>query len=61
MQFPPCCTGEERMGTGRPGARQIRAPEIVLGLDWGFVVDMWSVGEPQLTETFGNATEGSRR
>lgn len=29
---------------GRVGARQIRAPEVVLGLDWDTSADLWSLG-----------------
>merc|ERR1712032_869130 len=29
---------------GRPGARHIRAPEVVLGLSWDFGADLWSLG-----------------
>lgn len=28
----------------RPGARHVRAPEVVLGLAWGAKADMWSLG-----------------
>jgi len=31
-------------GGPRPGARHIRAPEVVLGLPWGAKADMWSLG-----------------
>ncbi|CAK9063323.1 Serine/threonine-protein kinase AFC2 [Durusdinium trenchii] len=30
--------------TRRGGARHIRAPEVILGLDWGCTADMWSLG-----------------
>lgn len=35
-------TGE--LGKCRPGARHVRAPEIVLGLAWKASVDLWSLG-----------------
>ena len=28
----------------RVGARHIRAPEVILGLDWGCQADLWSLG-----------------
>jgi len=31
-------------GKGRPGARQIRAPEVVLSLDWDESADLWALG-----------------
>mmetsp|Transcript_76516 Transcript_76516/g.140054 ORF Transcript_76516/g.140054 Transcript_76516/m.140054 type:complete len:476 (+) Transcript_76516:71-1498(+) len=30
--------------TPRPGARQIRAPEVILGLQWDILIDVWSLG-----------------
>lgn len=31
-------------GKCRPGARHVRAPEIVLGLRWNISIDLWSLG-----------------
>jgi len=39
----PAVVGEERPGV-RVGARQIRAPEVILGLDWDVLADVWSLG-----------------
>ncbi|CAE8657599.1 unnamed protein product, partial [Polarella glacialis] len=36
-------TGRGRRGI-RVGARHIRAPEVVLGLNWGVEADLWSLG-----------------
>lgn len=39
-----CLPPEHTRPGVRVGARQIRAPEVVLGLDWSVVADMWSLG-----------------
>eukprot|EP00931_Biecheleriopsis_adriatica_P067142 TRINITY_DN41329_c0_g1_i1.p1 TRINITY_DN41329_c0_g1~~TRINITY_DN41329_c0_g1_i1.p1 ORF type:complete len:486 (-),score=63.47 TRINITY_DN41329_c0_g1_i1:18-1475(-) len=36
-------TGKGKKGL-RVGARHIRAPEVILGLDWGCQADLWSLG-----------------
>jgi len=42
-----CDFGEARIGSQHEGIAmpvQYRAPEIILGMPWGHLVDMWSVG-----------------
>lgn len=42
-----CDLGEARVGSQHEGVAmpvQYRAPEIILGMSWGHLVDMWSVG-----------------
>ena len=42
-----CDLGQARIGTSHRGTAmplQYRAPEVILDMDWGQSVDMWSVG-----------------
>lgn len=39
-----CATCPETHKRGRVGARQIRAPEVILGLSWDTLADLWSLG-----------------
>lgn len=39
-----CAVCPENHKRGRVGARQIRAPEVILGLTWDTLADLWSLG-----------------
>lgn len=36
--------GGSKQDKCRAGARHVRAPEVVLGLEWDFAIDLWSLG-----------------